>query len=120
MSGLGLTPEAPKRIVAHVQGFVRDGAVHGTHVAQLEAATVIEVARGIIETAVAHDGTELVRFNRTWPLDGYGQEAMVVEVDAITRTTLDDGKTWKEMWHWFGTLSTPWPVTAPQPPEAPQ
>ena len=99
-------------VVLHVNGFVGDDTVRGIHVSEHGANTVIEVAIGVIETATASDHTETVRFNRTWPLDGYGQEWAVIEVDAVTRTTLDGGKTWSEMWHWFGTLTSAWPLAS--------
>lgn len=96
-------------VVFHVQGFATDGEVRGVHVAQHEG-TVIEVARGVIERAVDNEQTERVSFRRTWPIDDM-TEGAVRQVDAVTRTTLDHGETWTEMWHWFGTLSEPWPVS---------
>lgn len=102
---------APRTItVLHVEGFTDKRGVREVKVSSQEAETVAEVARRTIEHATASEHTELVRFNRTWPLDGYGREWAVVQVDAVTRTTLDGGKTWSEMWHWFGTASTPWPL----------
>lgn len=100
--------------VFHVQGFTDERGVRGIHVMQHEG-RVIDIARGVIETAASRDHTEVVRFERTWPLSGYGQESAVVEVDAVTRTTTDGGKSWSEMWHWFGTLSSPsWPTSLPE------
>lgn len=96
--------------VLHVQGFTDERGVRGVHVAIHEGLRVIEVARGTIEACTESDHTELVSFHRTWPLDAYEQEWSVTEVDAVTRTSLDGGKTWSEMWHWFGEPSAPWPL----------
>jgi len=96
--------------VLHAQGFAGKRGIREVHVSQQEADSVITVAKGTIERATASDHTELLTFQRTWPIDGYGQDWAVVEVNATTRTTLDGGKTWTEMWHWFGTASSPWPL----------
>ncbi|MEO5920630.1 MAG: hypothetical protein ABIQ01_05745 [Pseudolysinimonas sp.] len=101
--------------VFHVQGFADEGKVREIHVAQHSAESVVDVAKGVIDQATAGEHTELVSFRRTWPLDGYGQEWAVVQVDAVTKTTLDGGASWSEMWHWFGTLSSPWPLAGSVP-----
>jgi len=101
--------------VFHVHGFTDERGVRGVTVAQHDDMTVIEVARGVIWTAKS-DHTEIVNFHRTWPLDSYGHEPSVTSVDAVTRTTLDGGETWREMWHYFGTASSPWP-TEPRTPD---
>jgi hypothetical protein len=97
--------------VLHAQGFTDERGVREIHVSQQEGKNVADIARRTIERAAASDDTETVTFNRTWPLDGYGQEWAVVQVNAVTRTTLDGGETWTEMWHWFGTASSPWPLS---------
>lgn len=94
--------------VIHVHGFARDGEVRGVDVTVQDAESVIEVARRTIGQTIEGDHTELVSFQRSWPIDQYGVESAVVKVEAVTRTTLDGGETWLEMWHWFGTASTPW------------
>ncbi len=99
--------------VFHVHGFVGKDGVREVKVSQQEG-RVNDVALGTIQHATSSDHTELVRFNRTWPIDGYGQEWAVVQVDAVTRTRLAvDGK-WTEIWHWFGTASSPWPLAQPE------
>lgn len=94
--------------VTHVHGFDAESGVRSLHASTHEG-RVIDIALGVIESAIS-EHTEIVRFNRTWPLDGYGQEWAVVEVNAVTRTTLDGGKTWREMWHWFGIARDPWQI----------
>jgi hypothetical protein len=105
--------------VFHVQGFTREDRVREVHVSQHDAESVAEVARGVIEHATSSESTALVEFRRMWPINAFGVEAAVVQVDAVTKTTLDEGKTWSEMWHWFGTLSTPWPLNAAPAAEVP-
>lgn len=97
-------------IVLHAQGFADKRGVSEIHVSQQEAPNVMAVARGTIDHATAGEGTELVSFQRLWPISDYGNEAAVVQVDAVTKTTLDGGESWSEMWHWFGTASSPWPL----------
>lgn len=100
-------------IVIHASGFADEDGVRGVSVAQHKNTTVIDVARGVIETAKS-DHTEVVSFRRTWPIDAYGHEPSVTTVEAVTRTTLDGGQTWTEMWHYFGTPATPWPTSRPE------
>lgn len=95
--------------VLHAQGFAGKRGVREVHVSSQEAETVAEVARRTIDATVSQD-TRVVTFSRSWPLHAYGVESAVVEVNAVTETTLDGGKTWVPMWHWFGTASTPWPL----------